>query len=139
MYLPLFTLHTLLTKYGSSLSECMVYLVAIHFIYMYIFLYLFLKFHVCHCLGTGWFSTQHDSCWPLVPRVMNVFFYVSCTYYICGSCTGGHYHFSWDVIMVIVANLVGKWIMAYWKLILTSYSQTTNFSTKPSHVVILQL
>ena len=35
---------------------------------------------------------------------------------LCGSCTGGIVHFSCGV-NVNVTNFVGKWIMAYWKLI----------------------
>ena len=38
---------------------------------------------------------------------------------LCGSCTGGMCHFLFGV-NVIATNLVEKWIMAYWKLILSA-------------------
>ena len=73
-------------------------------------------FHVCHCLGTGHFARgllAPSWCCALFCLVFHVHMLFGCH-------TGGICSFSCGV-NVIVINFVGKWIMAYWKFILSAW------------------
>ena len=125
--------------FGISVPTCKVWTFSVRLhgvtylmVINYIFTYLNFNvvcFHVCRvmsvclsvCLGTGWFSTLHRSSWSL-PDVVPCFCPSFLVHMLCGSCTKGICHFSYGVDILIFTNFVGKWMMAFWKLILSAWN-----------------
>ena len=71
----------------------------------------------CNPLRTGAVGPHPD----VVPCFLLRFLYTC--FVLCGSRTGGMCQFSCGVNVIVtnfVTNFVGKWIMAYWRLILSA-------------------